>query len=71
MSVLKDGNDVLRDVADDNGLSAFGRGFVAGLLANAPATTLVTNPWVNSYKRLVPGYEAPTRCTWARHNWDD
>ncbi len=71
LSVLKDGEDVLADASAAGGLGSFARQFVAGLLDNAPAMTLVTNPWVNSYKRLVPGFEAPTRCTWARHNWDD
>ena len=40
----------------------------AGLLRHAPEMTLVTNQWVNSYKRLVPGYEAPVYLTWARRN---
>jgi len=71
LSVLKDGKDALVDPSVPGGLNAYARHFVAGLLGHAPALTLVTNPSVNSYKRLVPGYEAPTRCTWARHNWDD
>src|SRR5438067_286441 len=50
------------------GLSKVGRGFVAGLLQHARAITAVTNQWVNSYKRLVPGYEAPVYVCWANRN---
>jgi len=49
-------------------LSETGRQFVAGLLAHAPELTAVTNQLVNSYKRLVPGFEAPVHVTWARSN---
>ena len=49
-------------------LSKVGRSFIAGLLKHAPALTAVTNQWVNSYKRLVPGYEAPVYVCWARRN---
>ncbi|PKB77383.1 MAG: glutamine synthetase, partial [SAR202 cluster bacterium MP-SInd-SRR3963457-G2] len=45
--------------------------FIAGLLRHAPEITLVTNQWVNSYKRLVPGYEAPTYISWAHVNRSD
>jgi glutamine synthetase len=41
---------------------------MAGLLRHAPEITLVTNQWVNSYKRLIPGYEAPVYACWARRN---
>jgi glutamine synthetase len=44
------------------------KGFIAGLLHHAPAITAITNPWVNSYKRLVAGYEAPVFVCWARNN---
>ena len=50
------------------GLSKVGRGFVAGLLQHARAITAVTNQWINSYKRLVPGYEAPVHVCWAHRN---
>lgn len=43
-------------------------GFAAGILAHAPALCALANPIVNSYKRLVPGYEAPLYATWARHH---
>src|SRR5262249_36599846 len=46
-------------------------GYIAGLLRHAPEITLVTNQWVNSYKRLVPGYEAPVYLSWARRNRSD
>ena len=52
-------------------LSKVARGFVAGLLKHASEITAVTNQWVNSYKRLVPGYEAPVYVTWARRNRAD
>jgi glutamine synthetase len=50
------------------GLSDTARHFLAGLLHHAPAITAVTNQWVNSYKRLVPGHEAPVDVSWARHD---
>ncbi|MEX2228508.1 MAG: glutamine synthetase family protein [Dehalococcoidia bacterium] len=52
-------------------LSATARGYMAGLLRHAPEMMLVTNQWVNSYKRLVPGYEAPTHATWSTRNRAD
>jgi len=48
-------------------LSKVGRGFVAGLLRHAREITPVLNQWVNSYKRLIPGYEAPAYVCWSRH----
>ena len=56
------------DPTDEAGLSKVGRSFVAGLLEHAASITAVTNQWVNSYKRLVPGYEAPVYVCWARRN---
>jgi glutamine synthetase len=52
-------------------LSNLARSFMAGLLKHAGDLTLVTNQWVNSYKRLVPGYEAPTYVSWASINRSD
>jgi len=53
-------------------LSAIAQGYIAGLLRHAREITLVTNQWVNSYKRLLPGYEAPVYLTWAaRRNWSN
>ena len=56
---------------DDNGpyqLSEVARRFIAGMLHHAPEITAVTNQWVNSYKRLIVGYEAPVYVCWARNN---
>ncbi|MBT9159629.1 MAG: glutamine synthetase family protein [Dehalococcoidia bacterium] len=52
-------------------LSETARRYIAGLLKHAPEITSVTNQWVNSYKRLVPGYEAPVYLSWARRNRAD
>ncbi len=53
---------------DEFQLSEVGKWYIAGLLKHAPEITSVTNQWVNSYKRLVPGYEAPVYITWGRRN---
>ncbi|MSQ12315.1 MAG: glutamine synthetase [Dehalococcoidia bacterium] len=52
-------------------LSNMARSFIAGLIKHAAEITLVTNQWVNSYKRLVPGYEAPVYVSWASINRSD
>ncbi|MGH2584810.1 MAG: glutamine synthetase family protein [Dehalococcoidia bacterium] len=59
------------DVEAPNHLSAVARGYIAGLLRHAREITLVTNQWVNSYKRLSPGYEAPVYVSWALRNRSD
>ena len=59
------------DPKDPYHLSKVGKCFIAGLLKHAPEITAVTNQWVNSYKRLVPGYEAPVYLSWARRNRSD
>ncbi|MGI5939262.1 MAG: glutamine synthetase family protein [Thermoleophilia bacterium] len=56
------------DASDEHNLSKVGRSYVAGLLAHVKEIALVTNQWVNSYKRLVPGYEAPVYICWSRRN---
>ena len=56
---------------DEYYLSEAGKKFIAGLLRHAPEITLVTNQWVNSYKRLVPGYEAPVYVSWSHTNRSD
>jgi len=56
------------DEDDPYGLSVVARQFIAGLLHHARELTAVTNQWVNSYKRLVRGYEAPVHVSWARNN---
>lgn len=53
---------------DEHHLSDLAKKYIAGLLKHAPEFTLVTNQWVNSYKRLVPGYEAPVYTCWASRN---
>lgn len=56
------------DPKDKYNLSSEGKAYIAGILKHAPEITLVCNQWVNSYKRLVPGYEAPVYICWARRN---
>ena len=65
-----DGNNVFFDEADPSGynLSATAKSYIAGLLKYAPEYTLVTNQYVNSYKRLQPGGEAPTCISWGARN---
>jgi glutamine synthetase len=60
--------NVFHDPDDPEGLSDVARRFIAGLLHHAREITAVTNQWVNSYKRLVAGYEAPVHVSWARNN---
>ena len=60
--------NAFHDPGDEHGLSKVAKGFIAGLLHHAPEITAVTNQWVNSYKRLVQGYEAPVYVSWARNN---
>ncbi len=71
MSLFKGAKNAFYDKNDPEQLSATARYFIAGLLRHARELTLFTNQWVNSYKRLVPGYEAPTRVTWAMRNRAD
>ena len=59
------------DAADPYHLSALARSYIAGLLRHAKEITLVTNQWINSYKRLVHGFEAPVYLSWARRNRSD
>jgi glutamine synthetase len=56
------------DPDDKYNLSDLAKHYIAGLMRHAPEITAVTNQWVNSYKRLVPGYEAPVYVSWARRN---
>ena len=56
---------------DEYNLSKEAKSYIAGLLKYAPEITAVCNQWVNSYKRLVPGYEAPVYLSWARRNRSD
>jgi glutamine synthetase len=68
LSLFEGDANAFHDPADQFGLSRAGKGFVAGLLQHAAEITAVTNQWVNSYKRLVVGYEAPVHVCWARNN---
>ena len=60
-----EGRDVFADPADPRGLSRAAYSFIAGILRHMPGMTAVLNPLVNSYKRFVPGYEAPVTITWS------
>jgi len=68
LSLWRDGANAFVDPDDRYGLSELAHRFIAGLLAHAGEITAVTNQWVNSYKRLVPGHEAPVHVSWARNN---
>ncbi len=62
------GNNIFGDTSDPNGLSKTGYYFLAGLLKHAKGITAIANPLVNSYKRLVPGFEAPVHIAWSCKN---
>jgi glutamine synthetase len=68
LSLFDDEGNAFWDPDASDGLSPVARSFIAGLLHHAPALTAITNQWVNSYKRLVRGFEAPIYTTWARNN---
>ena len=68
VSLFEGENNAFYDVNDEYNLSKVGRSFVAGLLRHAPEITAVTNQWVNSYKRLHGGGEAPAFANWGRSN---
>ena len=70
-SLFRGNHNAFHDADDENHLSIIGKRFIAGLIRHAPEITLVTNQWVNSYKRLVPGYEAPVFISWAYVNRAD
>ncbi len=68
MSLFKDGRNQFFDGDDAYHLSAAGKHFIAGLLHHARELSAVFAQWVNSYKRLVPGYEAPVYVAWSQRN---
>ncbi|MDH4180049.1 MAG: glutamine synthetase family protein [Armatimonadota bacterium] len=70
-SLFRGDENAFFDASASDHLSGVARQFVAGLLQHAREITAVTNQWVNSYKRLVPGYEAPIYVSWAERNRSD
>ena len=71
MSLFRGGENAFYDPDDPIKFSRIARQFMAGLLRHAPEISIVTNQWVNSYKRLVAGYEAPVYASWASANSSD
>jgi len=67
-SLFEGDRNAFFDANDRYHLSALGKSYIAGILRHAREMAVVTNQWVNSYKRLVPGYEAPVYVSWARRN---
>ena len=68
MSLFRDGQNAFHDPSGVRGLSEIAYQFIAGVLSHVPALCALTNPLVNSYKRLVPGYEAPCYISWSTGN---
>lgn len=68
LSLFKDGQNAFYDPNGELEMSETARQFIAGILKHAHSFTAVTNPTVNSYKRLVPGYEAPCYVAWSASN---
>lgn len=67
-SLFRDGENAFFDPASPDGLSETCRYFIGGVMKHARAFAAITNPTVNSYKRLVPGYEAPVYIAWSHRN---
>lgn len=65
MTLLKDGKNVFGDATGEMGLSDEARWFIAGIMKHVKGMSLITNPLINSYKRLVLGYEAPVYIAWS------
>jgi len=70
-SLFKGKKNAFFDPKDKYHLSDMAKKYIAGLMRHAREITLITNQWVNSYKRLVPGYEAPVYISWAQRNRSD
>jgi glutamine synthetase len=68
LSLFEGDRNAFHELGAEYGLSKVAQGFIAGLLRHGEEITAVTNQWVNSYKRLVSGYDAPVWITWARNN---
>ncbi len=67
-SLFKDGKNSFYDENDKLGLSQIAYSYIAGIMKNAKSMAAISNPLVNSYKRLVPGYEAPVYIAWSARN---
>jgi glutamine synthetase len=67
-SLSKDGINIFYNREDVNGLSEIAYNYIGGIIKHIKAMTAITNPLVNSYKRLVPGYEAPVYIAWSNKN---
>ncbi len=67
-SLFKKGRNVFWDESSETGLSPMALKYMAGIMRHAPAITAITNPTVNSYKRLVSGFHAPVSISWSRSN---
>ncbi len=68
MSLTKDGKNIFNDPDGENGLSKEAYYFIAGIMKHVKGMTAIANPLVNSYKRLVPGHEAPVYIAWSATN---
>ncbi|HEY6628498.1 MAG TPA: glutamine synthetase family protein [Acidimicrobiia bacterium] len=68
LSLFEGDVNAFHEPGTPGGLSKVGQAFIAGLLRHAAELTAVTNQWVNSYKRLVAGFDAPIYVSWARNN---
>jgi glutamine synthetase len=67
-SLFSDNKNVFYDPKSKDGLSLIAKSYIAGILKHARAFVAVTNPLINSFKRLVPGYEAPVNIAWSERN---
>lgn len=67
-SLFRGDMNAFHDFNDQYGLSDVAKAYIAGIMKHAREMALVTNQWINSYKRLVPGYEAPVYVAWAQRN---
>ena len=68
MSLFKDGKNIFADENDELGLSREAYYFIGGIIKHMRGMSMITNPLVNSYKRFVPGYEAPIHIAWSTSN---
>ena len=68
MFLSKDGENIFSDPDEEYGLSKTAYYFMGGIMRHIKGLTLINNPIINSYKRLVPGYNAPVNITWSRKN---